>query len=133
MLCAYNYCLFFLSIDVTVKGYLIIGIKNRHLEVTTLNTTLSLSSITSKITGFRGQDDDFYNQVIESFVPELVMTRQSEVTQAVSDMVLPRINEIFNKITLHEFLRMHRQIKPCKLWLGGRVIRTISEILQRVF
>lgn len=97
-----------------------------------MNTTVSVSSVQSKITGFRGQDDDFYNQAIASLAPELLTTREKEVSQAISDMVLPSINEIFNKITLHDFLRLHRQIKPCKLWLGGRVIRRFSQSLQRV-
>lgn len=70
------------------------------------NATLSLRQLESHIDGVfgGGSVSDFYNRIIEEFIPEFVNQHHIEIGQILSDVISPPINAIVNEMTLSDLL-----------------------------
>lgn len=70
------------------------------------NATVSLRKIESHIDGIFGGGgvSDFYNRVLEEFIPEFINQYNIEIGHIISDIVTPPINAVLNEMTLSDLL-----------------------------
>lgn len=72
-----------------------------------------MDAVTSNIEGILGggEADDFYNNVIEQMVPELLQSNTAEVGRYISDSIMGPVNKVLNTMTLADLigLQSHRK------------------------
>lgn len=90
-----------------LQGFLRLGLKGPYLDMLEFNSTLSVDRVSSDIQGIMGggAGNDFYNRAIEEMVPELLRTYSREISQVISDVVMPVANKELNQMTLADLLR----------------------------
>lgn len=77
------------------------------------NSILLIDAVTSNIEGILGggEAEEFYNEVIEQIVPELLQTNTAEVGRFISDSIMGPVNKVLNTMTLADLIGLHSHRK----------------------
>lgn len=92
------------------------GIYGGYLNMDEFNTTLSMERVSSNIEGILGGGGagDFYNQLIEALIPDMLEMNRLEISEFLRDTVMEPVNKILNEMKLSDLiglLKDHRYSK----------------------
>ncbi|KAJ6635287.1 hypothetical protein Bhyg_13872 [Pseudolycoriella hygida] len=92
--------------DLQLAGSLSLRILNGHLDMTKLQTVLSLNSINSDISGILGSEQTslFFNTMIENSLPQLLDDYSDDISELMIEYVTPIANEYLHKLTLSDII-----------------------------
>lgn len=109
--------LIYLQTDLRLSGSLRLRIANGFLDMTELQTLLSLNSLNSNISGILGSEQTslIFNDMIETLIPQLLDTYSSDVGQMISKYVTSIANEYLHELTLSDIIGGFGDgnVKPC--------------------
>lgn len=74
--------------------------------MTELQTTLSLNSLNSNISGILGSEQvsNFFNAFIEELMPQMLDTYSTDIGLMISEYVTPIANEYLHELTLSDII-----------------------------
>lgn len=77
------------------------------------NSTLLMNALTTNIEGILGGGvaGEFYNEVIQQMVPELLQQNKAEVGRYISDSIMTPVNQVLNTMTLPDLIGLHSHRK----------------------
>lgn len=110
-----NVCAILLTIyigaELNFSGHLRLGIHGGYLNLDEFETIFSMKQVKSNIEGIMGGGPmgDFYNQLLETLIPELLVTYEQEVTDFVRDTIMKPVNKILNTMTLSDLIGMLKE------------------------
>lgn len=93
--------------DVKVSGFLRLSVSMLgKLSVIEMDTLAAIDSVASRITGLMDsqEETDLYNELIEQLLPELLQTNRRQMSDTISALLMPVINEFLADVTLGDLI-----------------------------